>query len=110
VPRHLFVFGYETPSQQRNNRAKGWDDEDSVALWITADSEPAALEWGRRVATDFVRQLYAWEGSESAYDWNDASFAHWIEAHPGERFSPDDLDLLQQVQAGEHPDFRAWRP
>jgi hypothetical protein len=43
----LYVFGYWTPEQRRQNELHGWDDEDSAALLVDAETEAQALEWGR---------------------------------------------------------------
>ncbi len=58
MQRFLFRFGYETPLQLRDNDALGWDDEESGALFIRADSASEALAWGAEVAERFVRELY----------------------------------------------------
>ena len=78
MPEFLYVFGFETPAQSRANHAHGWDDEDSRAVFIEADSAELALEWGRRISERFIRDLYRTDG---AGGWS-GSYAHWIAEHP----------------------------
>jgi len=75
--RYLFIFGFETPRQSRNNALRGWDDEDSEAVFIGAPSKDAALDWGRQVAERFITEMF----QDSSASWGE--FAHWIEADAG---------------------------
>jgi hypothetical protein len=105
VAEFLFVFGYETPAQHRNNAARGWDDEDSHAVFIEASDRDSAVAWGREIAERLVNDL--WNGSGPS--WKDGSFAHWIEA------KADVVDRARQtgvarVSVGEFPARQAPRP
>lgn len=78
MARYLFRFGSCTPAQWSANEARGWDDESSSAMiFVEADSPEAALAWG----------------------------ANWIEDAPEECFSPDQLERIPEIRAGEFPDF-----
>jgi hypothetical protein len=102
MPRFLYVFGYETPAQLRANAANGWDDEDSEALFIEAESEDEALKWGREVSERFMRQLHG----DSSVSWTALGYAHWIEADPaGRGWRAEDVARLPVVRSGEFP---AW--
>lgn len=97
----LFAFGYETPTQHRNNEAHGWDDEDSHAVFIDAPDGDAAMAWGREIAESFVERLWSARG-EKGYSWKAAGFAHWIETDP-ERITAARKYGCPRVAVGEHP-------
>jgi hypothetical protein len=103
--RFLFRFGYCTPAQWTANEADGWDDEDAMALWILAESEQAALDWGRELAERFTRQLFersTWEGEIPS--WKASRFAHWIEKSEDELRAMESFKL-RTVRVGDVPDF-----
>ena len=104
--QYLFRFGFESPSEFRTNRASDTDFESSEAVWIDAASADDALEWGRLVAEEFVRQLFGQAGIEN-YSWLGTSFAHWIEDEETvlswARTSPDVL----HADFGRMPDLTA---
>ena len=106
---YLFVFGYCTPTQLRNNEKHGWDDEDSYAFFVDANSEADALNWGRKIADQYVKCLF------ERSNWNDetplwlhAGYAHWIELEPLKRFSGMALEMLPVIKYSEMPDFDHW--
>ena len=101
MPEFLYVFGYETPEQAKSNSAHGWDDEDSEAVFIEAESAIAALEWGRQISERFIRQLYHTDD----VSWWQSSFAHWIAERPEDEYTPEALSTLPHVRHGEHPTF-----
>lgn len=101
----LYVFGYETPEQAKANAAHGWDDEDSEAVFIEADSADAALDWGRQISEQFIRQLYRIDDA----GWWRTSFAHWIAERPESEFTAEALSTIPHVRHGEHPIFRDTR-
>lgn len=108
--KYLFVFGYCTPTQLRNNQQHGWDDEDSYAFFVDASSEADALNWGREIADQYVRCLFErsdWNGEKPA--WLQEGYASWIEHEPLKRFSGISLDLLPVIKHSEMPDFDQWR-
>ncbi|HJV43898.1 hypothetical protein [Caulobacter sp.] len=76
--RYLFRFGFESPDDFAANRAGGWDDESSEAVWIDAASAEEALSWGRSVAERFVQKLFEIANVEG-YSWKTRGFATWIE-------------------------------
>ena len=104
MPIFLFRFGYETPAQHRNNKARGWDDEDSQAVFIEASGSDAALEWGREIAEQYVRKLWSIDG-DSGPGWKESEFAHWIETDEGEIARANEHGV-PRVGTGEHPTFR----
>jgi hypothetical protein len=111
MKQYVFHFGFCTPSQWRANEAGGWDDESSELLLIEADSEEAALAWGRQVAQAFTAWMFdtkTWSGSTP--DWLKAAFAHWVEDGTLASVSPTDCDGIQRVVVGVYPDFSRWMP
>jgi len=99
MPRYLYIFGYNTPEQIEAFDKHGWDDEDSEAVFIEAESEQAALAWGQQISLQFVRSLY----SDRGMTWKPDNYAHWIESEPSSRFTPDALRRLPVSRVGEHP-------
>jgi len=101
MPRFLYRFGYETPRQWKANEEHEWDDESSGALWIEADDEESAIEWGAEISEASVRRLFessGWEGDIPS--WKGARFAHWIDNPLN--FSANDLAGLPVVRYGEN--------
>ena len=101
MPHYLYVFGFNTPEQIQANEEHGWDDEDSEAIFISAESEPAALAWGQQVAKKYVANLYG----DRVPTWEPDNYANGIESNPEVIFSPDSLRHIQIIQVGEHPVF-----
>jgi hypothetical protein len=58
MPTFLYIFGFESPRQSRNNTDLGWDDEDSQGVLIDACDEAAALAWGREISERFIKLLF----------------------------------------------------
>jgi hypothetical protein len=104
--RYLFRFGFESPDEFTANRAGGWDDESSEALWIDAPSAEEALSWGRSVAERFVQKLFEIANAEG-YSWQARGFANWIEDEASvlewARTSPDVI----ATDYGQMPDLTA---
>ena len=96
--RFLYIFGFQTPLQRNNSLAQ--DDEDSEAIWITAESDQAALDWGREISERFVGLLF----NDSSVSWKRDEFAHWLEDENKARSSSD----TPAVRTGEFPDFDQW--
>lgn len=101
MKRHLFIFFYETPDQRVGNLANGFDEEECLGVFIEADTESAALEWGRHVARDYVAALYESEGLHPAYAWNGSDYANWIETNLPGRTSRQKLDHLPTLRIGQ---------
>lgn len=99
------MFGFEIPEQAKANAAHGWDDEDSEAVFIEAESADHALDWGRQISEQFIRQLYRCDDAS----WWRSSFAHWIAERPEEQFTPEALSTIPHVRHGEHPTFQFTR-
>jgi hypothetical protein len=100
MPEYLYVFGYETPNQRRNNAEHGWDEEDCGVVFIVADSEQEALEWGDRVAEAFVRVLY----DDPNETWNRSLYAAGIECPSN--FTKEQLQDIPHVNYGEFPNLQ----
>jgi hypothetical protein len=102
MKRYVYFFGYCTPDQIRRNEQHGWDDEDSAALLIMADSEEQALEWGRAIAEAFVCRLF----NDQNASWKAQNFADGVETDAAETYSKDALIRMTTVNYGEYPDWR----
>ena len=100
MKEYLYVFGYETPTQSRNNEEHGWDDEDSRAIYILASNEESALGWGHQIAERFFQALY----EDPNASWIRGGYAAWIEEQ--DRFTQDQLRLIPRVKEGELPDIQ----
>ncbi len=98
---YLYIFGYETPAQRKNNVAFGWDDEDSDALVITAENAEKALEWGHAVSKRYVSVLF----NSHAESWDENRFAAWVDHDYTTNFSSDQLKVVPTVKYGEYPDI-----
>jgi hypothetical protein len=101
MPIFLFRFGFETPVQHRNNEARGWDDEDSQAVFIECADSGVALDWGREIAEAFVQRLWDDHGG-SGPSWKAGEFAHWIETRADEIARAQAFNV-PCVRVGEHP-------
>ncbi|WP_271165578.1 hypothetical protein ACETKC_00305 [Brevundimonas intermedia] len=106
IDKHLFRFGFETPNQYRNNAARGFDDEDSVALWIVSSTPAEALQWGETVAQAYVAWLFSSEQTEG-YSWRDLGFSNWVEADLTVLEAAKTDNSLPVVRLGEMPDFES---
>jgi hypothetical protein len=95
---HLFIFGYEDPSERRSNAEHGTDFESSAAVKIVAPDAAKALEWGREIAERFVATLY----EDATVSWKAGNFAAWIEKDPDEHLRGQ-WDSIPVVRLEEHP-------
>jgi hypothetical protein len=80
--KYLFCFGFETPDQYENNRRYGYDDEDSHAIWIEANSKDEAMAEGFRFARGFIERQFTELGQSMPFEWNENTYACWIEGDP----------------------------
>lgn len=102
--QHLYIFGYCTPNQWLLNEDRGWNDENSCAFFIIANSQKEALQWGREVAEILVGRLFDLDPRFSERpSWKEANFANWIEDEPLSRFSKSALTTIPIIQMGEMP-------
>lgn len=99
--RFIYGFGFETPSQRARNEANGWDDEDSAALVIDAESPKKALEWGRTVAEAFFKWLY----DDPDASWLAGQYADYLEAESESRWTSEQRRSLVTVALGQMPDL-----
>jgi len=70
LQRYLYRFGYQPA------HLLAFDDEDSQCVWIVAENESDALEWGREISEHFVADR--WTDNPS---WMASDYAHWIETN-----------------------------
>ena len=75
VSRFLFTFGFETPSMVDANERWNSDMEDSLSVFIEADSKEAALKWGRKAGARFLERLFADTTRNISID----DYAYWLE-------------------------------
>lgn len=101
MTRYLYVFGFEAPAQARLNRAKGWDDEDSLTVFIEAASAEEALSWGRAISEEHLKVVHG----DRSVSWAARDHAHWIEADPAARFGSAALAGIPTVTVGQYPDW-----
>jgi len=101
MDKFLYIFGYMTPTQHINNASLGWDDEDSEAVWIIAETEEKALEWGREISRKFITILC---GQLVGY-WHENNFANWIEQNGAAKYGAEQLTRIPWVKYGEYPDI-----
>lgn len=100
VPEFLYIFGYETSRQHRNNAAHGWDDEESHGVLIDAPDADAALRWGNRIAQRYVAELHRLP----EVDWEVEGYASFIE-NDRSQFAVHDWP---RVKLNQYPDFSRW--
>lgn len=100
MSRFFFAFGYEDPEDVRVNAAYGDDAESSTSIWIEAETDDQAIDWGRTIAERFVVWLFERAG-ERPYSWIENRYGHAIE--PGETSYVAERD--QCVSVGQMPDF-----
>ena len=97
--KYLDTCGYETPQQLARNRENGWDDEDSRAVFVVANTEDEALSWGREVSVAFVVELF----QSSSMRWKSMNYAHGIESEPAAWASSDESQSIPVVVVGQWP-------
>ena len=66
--RYLYRFGYRTSKEHDA------ECERSKCVWIFAENEQAAIQWGRVISNRYVADR--WPTSPK---WSKSNFAHWIE-------------------------------
>jgi hypothetical protein len=99
MPRFLFVYGYESPSEFIANERDGTDFESSGAVWITAGNESAATACGRLFAESTVASLFAAFPELPFPGWAAANYACWIEQNPQVRYAASELDAIPEMVA-----------
>ena len=66
--RYLYRFGYQTDKEQ------GTECKRSQCVWIIAENEQAAIQWGRAVSDHYVAARWP-----TCPNWGKSKFSHWIE-------------------------------
>jgi len=108
MPKYLFRFGFCGPDQLKSNEENDWDDESSDALFIEAENERVAEDWGVEVAEYLVRRLFEISNwNEPIPSWKESAFAYWIEKDVTS-LPKDFLDVRLAVKTGELPSFSDW--
>ena len=87
MAQFLFVFGYESPDEWRNNQALGTDFESSDAVWVESESEEAALKAGRDYAQRRVAELFSSDPLPDWLGWSQSGYACWIEQEPSQKWA-----------------------
>jgi hypothetical protein len=103
MPEYLIGIMYHEPdSFEQWNRGIIEDYESSTGLYIEADSEQAAIEWGEHVGEALLRLANA----NQTLDWK--SFGHrcWLESSPNTSCWAHCLDFFQHVRFGQMPDLK----
>jgi hypothetical protein len=100
MPEFLYIFGYETPRERRNNAAHGWDDEDSHGVLIEAPDADSALNWGDQIAQRYVAMLHGLP----EVDWQKEGYASFIKDDRSQYVAHD----WPRVSVGEYPDLQRW--
>jgi hypothetical protein len=93
----LYGFGFETPAQHLRNLQHGWDDEDSAAVLIEAESANEAREWGRQIAEAFLKWLH----EDAGVSWAAGRYADWVD----ENADAERRNGLATVATGVMPDL-----
>ncbi|MBI4135457.1 hypothetical protein HY477_01865 [Candidatus Uhrbacteria bacterium] len=122
MPKFLYIFGYETPGLAAMNKsmtAKGIysDCEDSEWFFIPADTKEQALEWGEKLADEYMKVLYndpsATRQSHGSAGWIEerGPLVHWdekiIKMHPEEYAAAvKNVDNIPVIKVGEYPDIQ----
>lgn len=94
--KYEFSFGYESPQEFAYNSSHGTDDESSISLYIEAETEAIALEWGQEVAEAYIKWLF----EDASISWKSMRYSFGIEGQT-EHISFGDI----YVKCGELPDF-----
>lgn len=76
------------------------DYESSTGIFIYADSESDAINWGEKIA----EQLFIMRNPDEPNSWKSFSYDCWIEDEDGSGWSHA-FDFFQKVKFGEMPDF-----
>jgi hypothetical protein len=99
MAKFLYIFWFVTPEAEDYNRKHGTYDEFNRGVFIEADTEEKALEWGREVTEEYVKWLF-----KDNRSWKKKPFAHWIESKLDD-CDEDYLQKLPTIKYGEFPDF-----
>ena len=99
MSRYFYVFGYNTPDQSRRNDQFGWDDEDSAAVIIEAESEDSAREWGQQIAEEYVKRLFG----DQNVSWRKQGFADRVERI--DSAAAAQVSGVPFVERGHYPDW-----
>ena len=92
--KFLFCFGYENPDEYETNNQFGTDFESSHAVWIPASDAQKALIIGVQYAKDYVAAKYQEAGVIPLTEWNESSYAFWIEEDPQSKWPQSVLDSI----------------
>jgi hypothetical protein len=105
---YVFRFGFESPSEFKQNNECNTDFESSQAFAVIAENPEAALSWGREVAELWTAKLFLEAGFVDVPSWKAGNYAHWIDHNPQRDFSSAELGALLRTQINIVPDFSAF--
>jgi hypothetical protein len=110
MKRFMYRFGYESPTEWKQNCEHGTDFESSDAFWVAAENEEEALTWGCEVSERMVHDLFVRSGwnEEDIPSWKETGYAHWIEDPPGPEFTDKLSAGPLVVEQGKMPNDLAW--
>ena len=103
MPTFAFIFGYESPDDVAAN-AVGGDAEKIGFFKIIAESEDAALAWGKTLAEAYIKRLFA----PLEKSWAAGDYAAWIEAGADPELG-EALVEAPLIAVGEDADFEESR-
>lgn len=103
MPEFAFIFGYESPDDVAANAVSG--DAEKIGFFrIIAESEDAALAWGKTLAETYVKRLFA----PLEQTWAAGAYAVWIEHEPDAELR-EALAQAPLIAVGEDADFEETR-
>ena len=105
MTKYYFSFGFMEPEEAAQlGLHVGGDPESSTGIWIWAESEEAAIRWGREIAENFMKILYA----DGSFSWKQLNYVNGIFQKTVQYLSPEQLAITPEVTAGEWPDIPKW--
>jgi len=113
--KYLYIFGYKTPEetdQSSNASSPGLDaspqktaasQTHSLAIFIEAPSEQAALVWGREISEEFTRRLF----HNKKISWKEMKLPHCIADESFLECPSKEVRQIPVVPCGQYPNFAA---
>jgi hypothetical protein len=102
---YYFSFGFMDPSEASHLGWGGPDfSESSEGVWIAAESEEKAVEWGREVAERFIATLF----KNQSVSWKEHHYVHGIFQKTFDLLSEEAKKRTPRIQYGKWPNFQEW--
>lgn len=96
MEKYLYYFGYQDQEEFEFN-----DGEGSTGVFIQAENEKQALQWGREISEAFMKYIHR----NDTLSWKAIGYAHWVEKNYYESDWSHCLDFFQVVKVGVFPQF-----